>query len=81
MQGLHLTADLYQCACDDVLMLDAQAIAALCRRQTEDAGLTRVDDRWVQFPAWSSISQSPDQCDRYSRNWSVSVVSASICCA
>lgn len=52
MQGLHLTADLYQCACDDALMLDAQAIAALCRRQTEDAGLTRVDDRWVQFPAW-----------------------------
>lgn len=52
MQGLHLTADLYQCACDDGLMLDAQTIASLCRRQTESSGLTLVDDRWVKFPDW-----------------------------
>ena len=52
MQGLHLTADLYQCACDDTLMLDAQAIASLCRRQTQTSGLTLVDERWVKFPDW-----------------------------
>ncbi|CAM5786768.1 polyamine aminopropyltransferase [Ottowia pentelensis] len=33
-------------------MTDPDAIARLCRTQTEAAGLTRVDDRWVQFPAW-----------------------------
>lgn len=52
MQGLHLTADLYQCACDDALMLDADAIASLCRRHTEVSGLTLVDERWVKFPQW-----------------------------
>ncbi len=52
MQGLHLTADLYQCACDSQLMLDADAIAALCRNQTELSGLTLVDERWVKFPDW-----------------------------
>ena len=52
MQGLHLTADLYQCACDDGWMLDADAIASLCRRHTEACGLTLVDERWVKFPSW-----------------------------
>ena len=52
MQGLHLTADFYQCACGDVLMLDADAIASLCRRQTQDSGLTLVEERWVKFPDW-----------------------------
>ena len=52
MQGLHLTADLYQCACDHALMLDAQAIAALSRQQTALSGLTLVDERWVKFPDW-----------------------------
>ena len=52
MQGLHLTADLYQCACSDALMLDADAIAHLCRSQTQASGLTLVDERWVKFPDW-----------------------------
>ena len=50
MQGLHLTADLYHCACSDDLMLDDAAIAALCGAHTLSAGLTRVDERWVKFP-------------------------------
>ncbi|MDR0225993.1 MAG: polyamine aminopropyltransferase [Burkholderiaceae bacterium] len=50
MHGLHLTADLYQCAGDRRYMLDADAIAALCRDQTLQAGLTLVDERWVKFP-------------------------------
>jgi spermidine synthase len=50
MHGLHLTADLYQCQGDARHMLDADAIAALCRAQTAQAGLTLVEDRWVKFP-------------------------------
>ncbi|WP_027015675.1 polyamine aminopropyltransferase [Comamonas composti] len=50
MHGLHLTADLYQCKGDERYMLDADVIATLCRTQTEMAGLTLVDDRWVKFP-------------------------------
>ena len=52
MNGLHLTADLYACQCDAELMVDADAIAHLCRSQTEASGLTRVDDQWVKFPDW-----------------------------
>ena len=52
MQGLHLTADLYQCAGDSALMLDADAIAALCLKHTELSGLTSVGERWVKFPDW-----------------------------
>lgn len=52
MNGLHLTADLYACQCDAQLMVDADAIAHLCRSQTEASGLTRVDDQWVKFPEW-----------------------------
>lgn len=50
MHGLHLTADLYQCTGHERFMLDADAIAGLCREQTAASGLTLVDDRWVKFP-------------------------------
>lgn len=50
MQGLHLTADLYQCTGHERYMLDADAIARLCREQTAASGLTLVDDTWVKFP-------------------------------
>ena len=52
MHGLHLTADLYQCKGDERYMLDADAIAELCRAQTHVAGLTLVDDTWVKFPPY-----------------------------
>ena len=52
MHGLHLTADLYQCKGDERYMLDADAIAELCRAQTHAAGLTLVDDTWVKFPPY-----------------------------
>ncbi len=52
MHGLHLTADLYQCKGDEHYMLDADAIAELCRAQTHAAGLTLVDDTWVKFPPY-----------------------------
>lgn len=52
MHGLHLTADLYQCSGDERYMLDANAIAQLCRDQTAASGLTLVDDTWVKFPPY-----------------------------
>ncbi|WP_341669286.1 polyamine aminopropyltransferase [Alcaligenes sp. SDU_A2] len=50
MQGLHLTADLYQCACPSQLLTDADALADFCRQQTLDAGLTIVGEEWQAFP-------------------------------
>ena len=52
MQGLHLTADLYGCQGDERYMLDAEAIATLCREQTARSGLTAMDDKWVKFPPY-----------------------------
>ena len=52
MHGLYLTADLYQCSGDERYMLDADAIAQLCRDQTAASGLTLVDDTWVKFPPY-----------------------------
>lgn len=50
MEGLHLTADLYQCNCSRELLIDADRLAALCRRHTLGAGLTLVDEKWHTFP-------------------------------
>lgn len=49
MEGLHLTADLYQCNCSQALLTDAGQLAALCRRHTLAAGLTLVDEKWHGF--------------------------------
>ncbi len=50
MQGLHLTADLYRCGCDRSLMIDAEALAGLCREATLAAGLAIVGEKWHVFP-------------------------------
>ena len=51
MHGLHLTADLFQCACAADLLTHPQAIGDLCRRHAREAGLTVVGEQWVAFPA------------------------------
>jgi spermidine synthase len=53
MQGLHLTADLYGCGCPGQLMIDAQALAELCRRAVGDAQLTVVDEKFFTFPDYA----------------------------
>lgn len=50
MQGLHLTADLYDCRCDPSLLTAADRLAVLCRRAVEQSALTLVDEKYVQFP-------------------------------
>lgn len=50
MQGLHLTADLFDCAAPRELLLDRGALQAACIRLVRDARLTVVGDDFHQFP-------------------------------
>lgn len=50
MQGLHLTADLYQCGCSQSLLTEADALAEACRTHTLAVGLTLVGEKWHTFP-------------------------------
>lgn len=52
VEGLHLTADLYQCNCSRELLIDASLLAELCRRHTLGVGLTLVDEKWHTFPEY-----------------------------
>jgi S-adenosylmethionine decarboxylase len=51
MHGLHLTADLYGCACDAALLIDAERLGALCVQAVADAGLQAVAQLFHTFPA------------------------------
>lgn len=53
MQGLHLTADLYDCRDAGGLLTDANELADLCRQQTIGVGLTLVDEKWFPFPPYN----------------------------
>lgn len=53
MQGLHLTGDLFECACPDTLFTDLEALTTLCRTATVDARLTIVDEKFHVFPDWN----------------------------
>jgi S-adenosylmethionine decarboxylase proenzyme len=49
MQGLHLTADLFDCRDAAGLMRDGAALAALCERLATHAGLTVVGRQFHAF--------------------------------
>lgn len=51
MNGLHLTADLLDCACSDALLTNVDTLAAVCRAETVAAGLTVVSELFHRFPA------------------------------
>ena len=51
MQGLHLTADLYQCHCDAKWLTDAQQLGAWCLLAVEAAGLQAVNQLFHAYPA------------------------------
>ena len=51
MHGLHLTADLYGCACDAALLSDADRLGAHCVQAVTDAGLQAVAHLFHTFPA------------------------------
>lgn len=50
MRGLHLTADLFDCADPSGLLSDGPALQALCERLVGDAGLSVVGSRFHAFP-------------------------------
>lgn len=52
MQGLHLTADIFGCSCEQALLVDAGRLAELCRKAVADASLTLVDEKFFTFPDW-----------------------------
>ena len=51
MQGLHLTADLYQCRSDTAWLTDATRLGQHCVRAVETAGLQSVAQLFHTFPA------------------------------
>lgn len=51
MQGLHLTADLYQCRCDSAWMTDAQQLGHWCVQAVQAVGLHPVNQLFHTFPA------------------------------
>ena len=50
MHGLHLTADLYHCACDAALLTDADRLGAMCVQAVADTGLQAVAQLFHTFP-------------------------------
>ncbi len=51
MNGLHILAEFHACRGDRRLLLDAAALAVVCRRACADAGLAVVAEAFHQFPA------------------------------
>ena len=51
MQGLHLTADLHNCRCDPVWMLNAEKLGAWCLQAVTASGLQSVNQLFHTFPA------------------------------
>ena len=49
MQGLHLTADLHDCACDALWLTDVDKLGAFCVAAVEAAGLQAVGKLFHAF--------------------------------
>jgi S-adenosylmethionine decarboxylase proenzyme len=56
MHGLHLTADLRDCAPAAPTMNDPEHLRALCRRAVADAGLQPVGELFHRFPAPGGVT-------------------------
>lgn len=51
MQGLHLTADLHHCQCDQAWLTDAERLVEWCVQAVQQAGLQVVNQLAHTFPA------------------------------
>jgi S-adenosylmethionine decarboxylase len=56
MQGLHLTADLSDCARDGAALRDAALLRRCCRDAARAAGLTVVGELFHPFPAPGGVT-------------------------
>lgn len=52
MQGLHLTADLYNCRAQPDILVAADALARLCRESVAASQLTIVAEKFHKFPEY-----------------------------
>ena len=50
MQGLHLTADLYQCRCEEAWLTDAQQLGDWCVQAVQAVGLQPVSQLFHATP-------------------------------
>ena len=51
MQGLHLTADLYECRCAPSWLTEAGQLGPWCVQAAQEAGLQVVNQLFHEFPA------------------------------
>lgn len=51
MQGLHLTADLHQCQCENSWLVDAARLGERCLSDVQSVGLQAVNQLFHRFPA------------------------------
>ena len=56
MKGLHIIADLYNCAQGELLVSSAQ-LRDLCVKACTDAGLTVLGDHFIQFDGMDGTQQ------------------------
>ena len=56
MHGLHLTADLHQCAPGTAALTDLQALRALCLQAVAQSGLQAVAELFHTFPAPGGVT-------------------------
>lgn len=56
MQGLHLTGDLYRCACDRGYLTDVGQLRARCVAFCTDAGLEVVGETFYQFAGAGGVT-------------------------
>jgi S-adenosylmethionine decarboxylase len=57
MQGLHLTADLYQCRCDAGWLTDAGRLGEWCLQAVQAVGLQAVNQLFHTFPPGGPSAQ------------------------
>jgi S-adenosylmethionine decarboxylase len=51
MQGLHLTADLSDCQCDETWLTDAERLGVACVQAVKNSGLQAVAQLFHTFPS------------------------------
>jgi S-adenosylmethionine decarboxylase len=56
MRGLHLTADLYQCRCEEQWLTDAQELGIWARHATEAVGLEVERELFHASPAPDGVT-------------------------
>jgi S-adenosylmethionine decarboxylase len=56
MKGLHLTADLAGCPCNDAAHTDPAALRALCLAAVAASGLRAVGELFHRFPAPGGVT-------------------------